>query len=364
MQPDAVLNQMRVLSPIFHRAVYPALGSSGYFHSRFAPSSIVSVVTYHGVLPSGYERAYPDLDNTLVNPASFRCQLRLLKEHYNVISPEQFRQWLRQQDELPERAILLTCDDGLLNHLTTMLPILQEEELRCLFFVTGASLGDEPGILWYMELYLMLMKAPAQDQPVVLRGIAIPRIPADRVQRNALWQELMKTLSRLDDCGRRDFMQEARASLGSPAWRTRLRDDPLLRDRFQLLRPSELKQLADAGMTIGAHTLSHPVLAEQSFDLSRSEILECRTAMERCLGKPVWAVAYPFGTLSSVSEREYRLAQEAGYECAFMNVGGTLKSDVARLAFPRVHITAEMSLPVYEAYVSGFHNALRGWLRS
>ena len=53
-------------------------------------------------------------------------------------------------------------------------------------------------------------------------------------------------------------------------------DDPLLRDRFQLLRLPELKQLADAGMTIGAHTLSHPVLAAQSLDLARAEIAECR----------------------------------------------------------------------------------------
>ena len=61
---------------------------------------------------------------------------------------------------------------------------------------------------------------------------------------------------------RRSFLQDAAAGLGlQPSWKMRYLDDPLLRDRFQLLRLPELKQLADAGMTVGAHTLSHPMLA-------------------------------------------------------------------------------------------------------
>src|SRR6266436_7650188 len=135
---------MRLLSPILQRLIYPALGSIGYFHSRCVPSATVSVITYHGVLPSGYERKSPPLDNTLVSPESFRAQLRLLKKHYNVISPDHFLRWLRRRENLPDRATLLTCDDGLLNHLSLMLPILQEEGLKCLFFATGAALGNTP----------------------------------------------------------------------------------------------------------------------------------------------------------------------------------------------------------------------------
>jgi len=73
----------------------------------------------------------------------------------------------------------------------------------------------------------------------------------------------------------------------------------------------------------------------------------------------VWAMAYPFGDPASVSEREYRLAEEAGYECAFVNVGGGLKARSSPFAFSRIHVTAEMSLEVYEAHISGFHDDLR-----
>jgi len=363
---------MRLLSPIVNRMIYPALGSLGYFHRRTLPASVVNVITYHGVLPAGYEIKYPPLDNTLVKMESFRSQLRLLKKHYSVISPDQFLSWLRNQEVLPEQAMLLTCDDGLLNQVSLMLPVLQEEGLKCLFFVTGSSLtnraatGSEPReMLWYMELYLMLMEARAQDGPLLVRGVPIPAISPGREQREALWHELMRTLSRQSAQLRREFLEEAAAKFGlHPEWRTNLLDDPLLRERFQVIRLPELMQLVDAEMTIGAHTLSHPVLAEQPAELAKLEMAECRKALESALGRPVWAIAYPFGTPLSAADREFRMAEEAGYDCAFMNVGGSLSRANGGFALPRIHVTSEMSLAVYEAHVSGFHHAMRSRLRA
>jgi peptidoglycan/xylan/chitin deacetylase (PgdA/CDA1 family) len=357
---------MRLLSPLLQRVVYPALGKAGYFHWRVP--GLVRVVTYHGVLPEGYQSADPFLDSTLVNIASFQSQLRLLKKHYKVISPERFLGWLRQTEgkteELPARAVLLTCDDGLLNNLTTMLPILQEEDLQCLFFVTGGSLADAPNMLWYVELYLMLMEVQGDRPPMDWQGSRIPEIPGDRGKRRACWLRLMKTLSRFDMKRRFDFLREAARVWGlGHAWKQRYLDDSLLRQRFQVLGAPEIKQLVDAGMTIGAHTLSHPVLTEQSEELARAEITDCRQILQKCSGQSVWAVAYPFGDPASVGDREYRLAESAGYECGFVNVGGSIRAAFSRFSLPRIHVTADMSLPVYEAHVSAFHDALQTTFR-
>jgi peptidoglycan/xylan/chitin deacetylase (PgdA/CDA1 family) len=349
---------MRLMSPILQRVVYPTLGKVGYFHSRALASA--SVVTYHGVLPQGYQSADPFLDNILVSIALFRSHLGLLKKHYEVISPDRFLRWLREPEDLPARAVLLTCDDGLLNNVATMLPILQEEELQCLFFVTGGSLGDSPEMLWYVELYLMLMEVQGEHRPVDWQGGLIPGIPADPKERRTCWLHLVKTLSRLDAERRLDFLREALGLWGlNRAWKQRYLDDPVLRQRFLLLRAPELKQLVGAGMTIGAHTMSHPVLTEQPAELARAEMTDCRQILQRCSGQPVWAIAYPFGDPASVGNREYQLAEAAGYECAFVNVGGSIGSAFSRFSVPRIHVTAEMSLPVYEAHVSGFHSSLQ-----
>jgi len=346
---------MRLLSPILQRIVYPVLGKAGYFHSRAS----AAIVTYHGVLPETYRSTDSFVDNTLLSIGSFRSQLKLLKKHYNLISPEHFLRWLKGSEQLPGRALLLTCDDGLLNNLTVMLPVLQEERSQCLFFVTGQSTENRPAMLWYVELYLILMAARGTARKVDCGSIVVREPGADVSARRAEWQRLMNELSRLGIEERCNVLDRVAESWGLDcSWKQRFLDDPVVRQRFQLLRPSEVNQLADAGMTIGSHTMSHPILSTQPAEFAQSEIANCRQKLEQCTGRAVWALAYPFGNAAAVGNRELDLARAAGYDCAFMNVPGDLQT-ARRFALPRVHVTAEMSLDVYEAHVSGFHEEIR-----
>ena len=132
---------MRFVSPLLKRVVYPSLARTGYLR-RCANSGNLCVVTYHGVLPAGYEVADANQDGGLVSAENFRRQLRLLKSLYRVISPEEILDWIVEGRELPARSLLITCDDGLLNTLTEMVPILRSEELSCLFFVLGSCDGE------------------------------------------------------------------------------------------------------------------------------------------------------------------------------------------------------------------------------
>jgi peptidoglycan/xylan/chitin deacetylase (PgdA/CDA1 family) len=143
-----------------------------------------------------------------------------------------------------------------------------------------------------------------------------------------------------------------------PGWKRKFLDDPVLRERFQLLERKHLLQLTEGGMTIGAHTSSHPVLSRQTEDSSRKEITESKRETADAVGADVWALAYPYGNPAAVGEREIRFAESAGYSCAFMNVPGDLIS-AGRFSLPRIHVTASMSQGAFEANISGFHEALR-----
>jgi peptidoglycan/xylan/chitin deacetylase (PgdA/CDA1 family) len=116
-------------------------------------------------------------------------------------------------------------------------------------------------------------------------------------------------------------------------------------------------------MEIGAHTLSHPVLSACSEDLARQEIAESKRELERILGKPVWAFAYPFGNPGTMGDREVRLAREAGFTCAFVNTGGGTVDRSQRFKLSRTHVTAEMKLSEFEAHVSGLHHRLQHAVR-
>ena len=155
---------MRFVSPALKHIVFPLLSRSGYL--RYTAGAGPAVVTYHGVFPAGYEVRNVALDGNLVHAGSLRRQLQLLKKRYHVISPEEFLRWSEGGLSLPPRSILLTCDDALRNTLTEMVPILHEFGLSCLFFATGASADETPSMLWYEELYLMLLDA---SEPITLR---------------------------------------------------------------------------------------------------------------------------------------------------------------------------------------------------
>jgi len=346
-----------MISPLLKRVVYPSLAKTGYLRRSAGPEP--AVVTYHGVLPAGYRVTDPDLDGSLVSAESFRRQLKLLKEQYHLISPEQFLRWCESKQDLPLRSVMLTCDDGLRNTLTEMVPILQELDLSCLFFVTGASLRDTPSMLWYEELHLMILAAP-ETFTLGLPEIGVNARATGRQEKRWLWWSLVKSLSRYELDARRALLEQVRIQLGfSEDWNAEYLEDPVRGCRFFVLSVPELRRLTAAGMCVGAHTLSHPMLSQVSTELAWNEISEGRRSLEQALGRPVWALAYPFGDLSSVTGRELEMAEQAGFTCAFLNVGGGCGAQTPRFALPRVHVTAEMGMAEFEAHVSGFYRTLR-----
>jgi peptidoglycan/xylan/chitin deacetylase (PgdA/CDA1 family) len=348
---------MRIVSPFLKRVLYPALSLAGVFWRT--PAQGLAVVTYHGVLPQGYEAVDAVLDGNLISAEMLRRQLRLLKKHYNVISPEDALAWREGRRELPPRSVLLTCDDGLLNCLTDMLPVLQQEKVSCLFFVTGASAGDSRQMLWYEELFLLFLRAPAGNLEIPCEGVLIRGELGSREERRAIWWSAVKRLSQVDAGIRESFLRAARVQFGLHAERGFDERDPAMCRRFGLLTCSELQELASAGMTIGAHSLSHPMLSQLPPESAYTEISESRLRLESVLEKRVWAFAYPFGDPQSVTPQVLAMTQKAGYEAAFLNFGGGLGTELPPYALPRVHVTAGMSPVEFEAHVSGFHARLQ-----
>jgi peptidoglycan/xylan/chitin deacetylase (PgdA/CDA1 family) len=348
---------MKIVSPFLKRVLYPSLSVAGIF--RGISSSGLAVVTYHGVRPPGYETIDPAFDGNLVSADVMRRQLRFLKAHNRVISPDEALVWIEGQLELPSRAVLLTCDDGLLNCLTDMLPVLQEEGLKCLFFVTAASTAESRSTLWYEELFLLLLRAPAGALEISSEGIAIHGVLGSREERRALWWNSVMRLSQVNEDSRGSFLRALRSQFGVEPLVSAFEKSPVSCRRFGLLTSAELRELAAAGMTIGAHTLSHPMLSLMPPDLAYAEISESRAKIESTLQERVWTFAYPFGDPQSVTPQVLAMPQQAGYKAAFLNFGGGLGTELPPFALPRVHVTEGMSVAELDAHVSGFYARLQ-----
>jgi peptidoglycan/xylan/chitin deacetylase (PgdA/CDA1 family) len=347
---------MRLVSPLLKHAVYPALHHIGWL-DRMAPSGC-AVVNYHGVVPADHIDAEPFLDGNLVGAGIFHEQLRFLKAHYHVTDPEDFRAGIEQGKPLPPRSVLVTCDDGLLNTLTDMLPVLQSESVKCLFFVTAASCRNDPAMLWYEELYQLMRMNPLSELNLPNEGEAETPSPENFQAR---WWSAVRRSSKLSASDRTDWMRRVRTqcNVTQNLLPTRHAEGTYSEKRWRLLNLTELRQLSDAGMSIGAHTLSHPVLSVCGEEEVRREIRESRVEIENALGRTVWAFAYPFGNPATMGEREVRLAREAGFSCAFLNVEHWSNMPSSRFALPRTHVTSQTTLPEFAAHLSGLHNRLQ-----
>ena len=87
----------------------------------------------------------------------------------------------------------------------------------------------------------------------------------------------------------------------------------------------QVRGLLDAGLSVGSHAYTHSSFGQMSAEEAYDEGKRSRETLERELGRPVTAFAYPFGTAahhSAVSARV--LAEECGYRMLFLSEHGPI----------------------------------------
>jgi peptidoglycan/xylan/chitin deacetylase (PgdA/CDA1 family) len=99
----------------------------------------------------------------------------------------------------------------------------------------------------------------------------------------------------------------------------------------------QLREVVRSGLvTVGGHTLDHPVLSNETDQRAAIEIHESVAALSNMVNAPVSAFAYPNGTEGlDFGAREQRLADEAGVRVAFSTDVGFFGARTNRLAIPR-----------------------------
>lgn len=162
------------------------------------------------------------------------------------------------------------------------------------------------------------------------------------------------------DDGYADFADEAWPILrryGFPAtvfvttgWLADAGEDAAGSPLGRMLAYSQLRDLAAAGVEIGAHSHSHPQLDQLAdADLSR-ELAASRALLADCIGAPVRSLAYPYGYST---ERVRSAARTAGYQCAaaVRNVRAESSDDIFKL--PRLTVRRSTTGAEFAAVMSG-----------
>lgn len=115
----------------------------------------------------------------------------------------------------------------------------------------------------------------------------------------------------------------------------------------------ELARLAERGVTIGSHAVSHRSLGRMSAAAAREEIESSKRELEQRLGRRVAAFAYPYGTRADYGPALAELLHGAGYACGFTSQHGATRRGAERYALPRVKVEGGEPLWLFRLLVRG-----------
>jgi peptidoglycan/xylan/chitin deacetylase (PgdA/CDA1 family) len=279
------------------------------------------VLLYHRVAGPRFDPLRLD-----VSAANFDAQLSVLRTEATVLALDEFEAH-RRRGTLPDRAAAITFDDGYADNLQVAAPALARQALPATVFVTTGMTGSMREF-WWDDLERVVTTGIALDAPVPVAGVPWERELA-AAPLHAPWtieihgHQSPRAQLYLDLFGRLRPMpaQERDAAMAAlRAWAS-VPDAP--RESHRTMSETELRELAGRpGIGIGAHTVSHPVLALLSAADQAHELLESRRRAEALTGRAVLSAAYPYGTVHDVSEETERAARAAGLGFALANEPG------------------------------------------
>jgi len=304
-----------------------AMGLPGIARRRFG--WFPTVLTYHGVHDGSLTADHTLFSTKHVSPTDFRRQLVWLKRHYQVISLAEVEAVVRSGRPRPGLAAI-TIDDGYENNLAIAWPILRELGLPATVFIT-VDVIERQRPYDHDRVELALRCTDRTSVELAVNGERRVFDLGSMAARGQAVYSIKGWLSKLPG----DGAIELREQLCAQCWR----DEYLDRHRvaYQPLTWTQVEQLADEGMEIASHTLTHPHLARIGDEEVRRELGESRRILEARIAKPVTRISYPHG---SFDQRTERIAEETGYTSAFTSQPWFAGERPRLYAIPRISVSA------------------------
>ena len=288
----------------------------------------ITILGYHRILPP-LGPSYPFSQGVFsATPDEFARELKYLREHLDVISIPQLLEGLREPSLLPPRPAVITFDDGYVDNYTYVLPLLREAGLPACFFVCTGLIGTRK-IPWY-EAWVCCLKLSAARQIESPFGGGDPPYDLSRSARDCSFRRFQRHIRRVPWNKMEDCLARLRELTSVNP------DDHLTEPMF--MSWNQVRGLTTAGMEVGGHTRTHPILSriEDAATLS-DEVTGCYRDLTRALGRPPLAFAYPWGHTEAMSLAADAQIERAGFRLSFSFMHGFARRARTTVRLPRIH---------------------------
>ncbi len=240
-----------------------------------------------------------------------------LKKKYQMINANHLYDYYYGGAKL-HNTCLITVDDGHLSSYEVIYPILKKHRVPAIFFVSPLIAQREENLnFWFQEI--------SNYDSSRMKEIFCEEIALNYDTHQSLRSNLSK-LS-VDDIWKiiRAYQVKCNVPPKAP----------------QNMTVEQIRQIDSEGLVeIGAHTLFHPFLANESENRATKEITKSIAQLENILQHPIRTFAYPNGTpYKDFGEREISILKTTSIKLAFSTKAHNISRSDNRYIVPRYGLT-------------------------
>lgn len=287
------------------------------------PETALWVVTYHYVRDLPCTR-FPRIRGRLVS--ELEQQVTWLSQHCEMATLQSALAFLAGQYEPSRDLCLLTFDDGLKDHYTNVLPILDRRRIEGLFFISTVCLEQHRVLPVHKNHFLMAELEFSKYRRAFLDHLATltdetPNVvDIDKAKLAYPWDSA--------DVAVFKFFLNYRIS---EHLRVRVLDalfNKFLGDESTFARElyldwDEVRQMQARGMVIGGHSNNHVALSGLSDEEQRMDLTTCAGVLrERVAPQPFWPFCYPYGHSYSFNAATIQHLRALGFVGSFTTEPG------------------------------------------
>lgn len=253
-------------------------------HRRQPQQPQLWVLMYHRILPRSDPRYALEEPGMVVEPETFAMHMDLVREHFTIMS---LQEWLQRRDSgqtLPLKSCAITFDDGWLDNFEYAFPILEKKQVPATVFVVTHMIGSNESF-WPNRVARLLATRPEALQ-------SLPLVDDRQLASQPPGRELLSRVIR---------ELKAHPDQVISHWLNELDPSPAM--ERSLMNWDELRQMVASGLIdVGSHGCRHYRLLESlDPDTIASEISESKQRLADELPRFVHVFCFPNGDSSALA---------------------------------------------------------------
>jgi len=306
----------------------------------------LTVLAYHRVVDPTAAGFVGFAQNASASPESFADQMRLVASEYNPVSVHDVAGAVEGRP-LPDRALLVTFDDGYRDNHDLALPTLTEHSIPAVIFLATDHIGSHDPFWWDRVAWIFETAGPGEEELPVL-GQASWESTREMATK---WIVAAKLLTESEKAVAIDDLAD-------------VLDAPEVGSTFAAsnLDWDMVRSMQDRNIAFGAHTCTHPILSRVDLDTARVEVARSVERVAKETGQMPVAFAYPNGLPGDYPDAVVEIVSQTGIDLGFtLSPGPARRREYSGdpLRIPRVYVHHNDDLVSFRAKMAGIPRFLR-----